>query len=88
MQKSYIDKNKLLFVMLHSTLTTLKSSNIKPYGFPDLRANGVKATNTCSLVPHAKQLQDRAVGISPSANNKHLLRVIQSLATCYAIMYG
>jgi len=73
---------------VEARVPTLKLSNLKRDGFPELHGNGIKAANTRALVPFAVDLQRRAVRMHPIVDNKHALKVVESLDKFYEVIYG
>jgi len=72
-----------------SRLPLLKPDNLKEANsFPELHGHGVKAANTRGIVPFVLMLQERAVRETPSMRQKHMLKVIASLADMYDIFYS
>eukprot|EP00959_Pyramimonas_sp_CCMP1952_P177953 3719540-Pyramimonas_sp.AAC.1 len=66
-------------------LPPLKQENICSGGdnFPDLKGPLVKAANTRSCVKYCLDLQERAVRLNPTPQNKHMLKVVASLDAIY-----
>ena len=72
-----------------SRLPSLKLSNIiGAHGYPELHGMLVKAGNTRHIIPYCVDLQERAVAINPSNDNKHAFKVVSALNQIYEILYG
>ena len=61
----------------------LKQTNIYD---GELKGQGIKGANTKALVPYVFELQRRAVSMSKSAKQKHMLKCIESLKAIYDIL--
>ena len=70
-------------------LPPLRQSNLMgDSGYPELRGQLIKAANTRSLVPYLLDLQQRACTANNTIQNRHMLKVLDSLQKLYEIFYG
>ena len=73
---------------VQNRMPPLKIANLYMNGFPELHGPAVKAANTRALVQYAMCLQDRSTAADPSSENRHCLKVAQSLSDAYELMYA
>ena len=82
--RAYYSRNRV-----ESRMPRLKLSNIKPDdGFPILHGQAIKAANTRHLFPYVLALQRRAVQLDGSDNQRHMLKVVESMHASIELLYS
>lgn len=77
------------FSGVRSRMAPLRQSNLTDAtGYPELHGPLIKAANTRALIPYLLNLQERATRAWPTTQNRHMLKVVQSLQTLYDVFYG